>query len=364
MPNSVAPTQFIRKVKQNLMSNEIHSKDGLTLGTEVFGHHIERLLGRGGMGNVYLATQKSLNRQVALKVLHPQRLRNPAAVDNFLREARAAGQLNHPNLVTVHDVLVDPDRKLYCYSMEYVQGITATQLVHSQGVLNRSKALHLIYLVAKALGHAHKHEIVHRDVKPDNILVMQNGTAKLLDLGLAHELIEQPPEAGSRVLSLVGTPEFSAPEQHRNPKRAVPASDVYSLGATLFFLLVGRPPHQGDTIIDLIVRVATETPSYPSTIPTECRHLLDLMLAKRLPDRLSDGDAVVDALNEISHGRLPKLKPGASLRMNDSNSDDYVEGFENADTEQHLSIPHKDGNPPPSPSPRITPRRRRISRRR
>ena len=153
------------------MSTEINTtQDGLPAGTELFGYEIERLLGRGGMGNVYLATQKSLDRKVALKVLHPHRLRNPAAVESFLREARAAAQLAHANLVAVHDVHAEPERKLYCYSMEYVEGITASRLLQTQGVLKRSQALHLIYQMAKALGHAHRHGLVHRDIKPDNIL--------------------------------------------------------------------------------------------------------------------------------------------------------------------------------------------------
>lgn len=346
------------------MSTEIHPKDGLPPGTEIFGYEIERLLGRGGMGNVYLAKQKSLDRQVALKVLHPQRLRNPTSVDSFLREARAAAQLSHANLVAVHDVHADPERKLYCYSMEYVQGITTSRLVQTQGVLKRSQALHLTYQVAKALGHAHRHGLVHRDIKPDNILVTQNGSAKLLDLGLVRDRFEQSAETGSRVLSLVGTPEYSAPEQHRNPKQAVPASDVYSLGATLFFLFVGRPPFAGDTVIDLIVRVATEQLSYPNGVPTDCRRLLDLMLAKRPADRLYDGDAVVEALKGLSEGRQPTLHPDG---FNEGGTTDLGEGdedFEDAETEGDISATELPAQPQAGDSSRSSVRRPRITRRR
>ncbi len=309
----------------------------LAPGTDINGYIIEHLLGRGGMGNVYLATQISLDRKVALKILHPNRLRNPKAIESFLREARAAAQLNHPNLVSVHDVFAIEDKQLYCYSMEHVEGITASQLVQSQGVLKRSQALHIIYQISKALGQAHRQGLVHRDVKPDNILVSSNGTAKLLDLGLVRDRIMQSPETGSRVLSIVGTPEYSSPEQHRNPKQAVPSSDVYSLGATLYFLLVGRPPMNGDTVIDLIVRVATEPVTYPATVPVDCRHLLDLMLAKRPSERLYDGDAVVEALRAISEGRIPVLHPEGFNDGGTTDIGDIDQEFEDAETEGDMS---------------------------
>ncbi len=321
------------------MSGEIPQPSELASGTEVFGYVIDRLIGRGGMGNVYLAKQTSLDRQVALKVMHPQRLRAAGAAERFLGEARAAAKLNHPNLVAVHDVMADPERKLYAYSMEFVPGTTAAKLVMAQGTLKRAQALHLTFQVAKALAHAHKHGLTHRDVKPDNILIAQNGSAKLLDLGLVHDRIQGHGETtGSRVLSIVGTVEFSAPEQHRNPRQAVPASDVYSLGATLFYLLSGRPPYNGDTIIDLIVRVATEPLSYPAAIPSDCRRLLDLMLAKRPADRLADGDAVVEALKAIAEGRAPAIDGGTEDgTTTDLGADEDDEGFEDAETEGGIS---------------------------
>lgn len=327
------------------MSGEIPQPAELAPGTEVFGYVIDRLIGRGGMGNVYLAKQTSLDRQVALKVMHPQRLRSPGAAERFLNEARAAAKLNHPNLVAVHDVMADPERRLYAYSMEFVPGTTAAKLVVAQGPLKRAQALHLTFQVAKALAHAHKQGLIHRDVKPDNILIIpgdstKSGSAKLLDLGLVHDRIQGQGEVtGSRVLSIVGTVEFSAPEQHRNPRQAVPASDVYSLGATLFYLLSGRPPFNGDTIIDLIVRVATEPLSYPAAIPSDCRRLLDLMLAKRPADRLADGDAVIEALKALAEGRVPAIDGGSSAgTTTDLGADDEDdEGFEDAETEGGIS---------------------------
>jgi serine/threonine protein kinase len=338
--------------------------DQLSAGTELFGYRIERLLGRGGMGNVYLAQQKSLDRQVALKVLHPHRLRRAGAVDGFIREAQAAAQLNHPNLVAVHDVHADPARNVYCYAMEYVAGISATKLLSNQGLLKRPQALHIIYQVAKALAHAHRAGLVHRDVKPDNILVTSNATAKLLDLGLVRDRIDNSGEAGPRVLSIVGTPEFAAPEQHRNPKQAVPASDVYSLGATLYFLFTGRPPFTGETVIDLIVRVATEPVTYPTAIPGDCRRLLDLMLARRPAERLYDGEAVVEALKSIAEGRAPSLHAGEASAgtTTDLGADGGDDVFEDAETEGGISatdLPSDASEPT-----RQSARRPRVRRRR
>lgn len=276
-------------------------------GTELFGYRLGAQIGKGGMGTVYRATQLSLHREVALKVLHPSRIRNPQQVESFLREARTAGKLNHPHLVMVHDAHADADRGLYCYTMELVPGITASRLVQSKGPLPRTTALHLTYQIAKALGHAHRHGMVHRDVKPDNVLVTANNVAKLLDLGLVRDRLENlhQPASGSRLLTLVGTPEYSAPEQSRNPAHASPASDVYSLGAVLHFLLVGRPPFAGETVIDLIVRAATEPLELPVNMTEDCRALLQIMLAKNPDDRYGDGDEVVAALEAMAKGQPP-----------------------------------------------------------
>jgi serine/threonine protein kinase len=330
-------------------------------GVAIFGYVIEKMLGKGGMGTVYLARQTSLDRQVAIKLLHSSRLKNPTAVASFMREAQSAGKLNHPNLVAVHDVHVDEQLGLYCYSMEYVPGVTAAKLVASQGPLKRAQALHITFQIAKALGHAHRNQLVHRDVKPDNVLVTTNGTAKLLDLGLVRDRIEQSGDQ-SRILSIVGTPEFTAPEQHRNPKAAVPASDVYSLGATLYYLLTGRPPFTGDTIIDLIVRAAMEPITYPAGVPADCRRLLDLMLAKRPAERLYDGDAVVEALKGISEGRLPTLHPqgSSSGTTTDLGADD--ESFEDSETEGDIEVDEVRGALDPETS--VSGRRRAVRRRR
>jgi serine/threonine protein kinase len=319
-------------------------RDVLDPGHELFGYRIEKTIGKGGMGTVYLATQLSLNRPVALKVLHPSRVKNTADAEAFFQEAAAAARLSHPNLVAVHDLQHDPSLHLYCYSMECVEGRTLSQLVAEQGPLKRNVALHYIYQAAGALAHAHKHDFVHRDVKPDNLLVTSKQVVKLLDLGLAYNRIgglHSGGGGGSRRLVLIGTPDYAAPEQCRNPDVSDPASDVWSLGATFHFLLTGRPPFAGCTVIDLIVRASQDPLVVPEGITPDCAALLELMLHKDPERRLGDGQEVLDALKEIAQGRMPQ----APVRGNSSETQEVV--------------PLVD-----SPVPGVRPRKRLVVRRR
>ncbi len=284
-------------------------------GCEILGYRLERVLGRGGMGTVFLATQLSLGRQVALKVLHPQKVGDPQAAAAFFAEARAAGRLTHAHLVTVHDLVMDPARGLYCYAMEYVPGGTVEALVTEDGPLTRITALGIIREIAGALAEAHRQGFIHRDVKPANILITRTGQAKLLDLGLAANRLGPLGGAsltpGGRRLSVVGTPEYMAPEQGRNPDDATPASDVWSLGATLVYLMTGKTPFAGSTVIDLIVRAAMDPLELPEDFPSDLTALLGALMAKVPGHRPRDGQAVVDLLQRLEEGQFPK--PGTTL---------------------------------------------------
>ena len=290
--------------------------DDLAPGSVLLGYVIERVLGRGGMGTVYLAKQLSLGRQVALKVLHPSRVKNPKTATEFFQEASATARLNHPNLVGVHDLKADTATGLFAFSMEYVPGLTAFQLVSQQGPLTRGPALNLIAQVASALAYAHRQGFVHRDLKPENVLVTTGNVAKLLDLGLAYNRLgalsngstaADRQQSSGRRLMIVGTPDYSAPEQSRNPEQATTASDVWGLGATLFFLLTGRTPFDGETVIDLIVRTAIEPLAWPDNVAADCRQLVELMMTKDPSQRLADGDEVLVALQQMARGDAPTL---------------------------------------------------------
>ncbi|MBI3817599.1 MAG: protein kinase [Planctomycetes bacterium] len=228
---------------------------GKTLG----GYQISGILGRGGMGIVYNATQTSLHRQVALKVLSPTLARDTKFVEMFLREARAAAQLHHPNVVTIFDV--GSDEGVHYYSMELFDGGSAEQLLKRERKLSVAKALPIARDAARALEFAESRHLLHRDVKPDNLMITAQGVAKLADLGLASGR----GEAGQLHF---GTPHFVAPEclkggpvDHR--------SDMYSLGATLYRMLTGRTPFAGTTIEEILDGVVhREAPALRTIDPT------------------------------------------------------------------------------------------------
>jgi serine/threonine-protein kinase len=199
-------------------------------------------ISRGGMGTVYRARQASTGRIVALKVLS-QRLADDAAyVERFIREARAAGKLNHRNIVQAIDA--GSDRGHYFLAMEYVNGESAAERIARIGPLDEDEAVDIARQIANGLHHAHTHGgLLHRDVKPDNILIAPDGTAKLADLGIACDVrADTEPRAGGTF----GSPEYVSPEQIRGEPDIDARTDVYSLGATLFFLLTGEPPYPGE----------------------------------------------------------------------------------------------------------------------
>lgn len=282
----------------------------LAPGTDLGGFRIERTLGRGGMGTVYLATQRSLDRPVALKVLHPARTRDPRSTMAFFDEARTAARLRHPNLVPIHEVVAEPARDIYAYAMEYVPGPTAARLVAMHGPLDRDAAFAVAVQVADALAAAHAAGLVHRDVKPDNLILDPAGPVRLLDLGLAYNRLGgSVASGGSRRFALVGTPEFAAPEQLRTPDAAGPASDVYSLGATLFALRTGRPPFSGATLIDLVVNICCADPVFPDGLDAPTRELLRTLFDKDPEERPRDGAAAVAAIRAAQQGRSPTAAP-------------------------------------------------------
>ncbi len=211
---------------------------GRTSGFKVDRYLLLDLIGQGGMGRVYLARDTRLNRRVALKILAPERVNNPRAVARFQREARVGAQLQHENLVRIYDFGEANGR--YFLVMEFIEGKTIGQLISEQGPMPPATASRLARQVALGLGHAHSKGLIHRDVNPYNIMVTNDGTAKLADLGLAIDLTE-----GDRVTregATVGTFDYVAPEQARHSHSADIRSDIYSLGCTLYHMLTGQVP--------------------------------------------------------------------------------------------------------------------------
>src|ERR1043166_8607431 len=218
-------------------------------------YRIERELGRGGMGAVYLARDIKLDRPVALKVLPAGYAASPALRERFLRETRLAASFSHPNIVPVYAVEEADD--LLAFVMSYVEGESLTERVKRAGPIGARDTVRLLQDVGYALAYAHGRGIVHRDIKPDNIMIERaTGRAMVMDFGIARVIAA--PEAAAvegltRIGEVVGTPEYMSPEQATGD-RVDGRSDLYALGLTAWFALTGRPPITGDTTGKLLAR--------------------------------------------------------------------------------------------------------------
>ncbi|HEV7489230.1 MAG TPA: protein kinase [Rhodanobacteraceae bacterium] len=259
---------------------------------EIKGYRLLRQLGRGGMATVYLAVQESVDREVALKVMSPALLADPNFGERFLREAKIAARLHHRHVVGIHDVGRDGD---YHYmAMEYLAG---GPVLHKDGNSRPVPfALRVIREIATALDYAHKKGFVHRDVKPDNILLRDDGSSALTDFGIARAL--DPAARMTQTGAVVGTPHYMSPEQARG-KSIDGRSDLYSLGVVLYELLVGRVPYQADDSLAVgIMHISQPVPVLPDEI-ISLQPLIARMLAKQPEDRFQDGQEIALAIGEL-----------------------------------------------------------------
>jgi serine/threonine protein kinase len=282
------------------------------------GYRVVKELGRGGMGAVYLAEQVSLDRPVALKIMNAEWGSDPAFVARFTREAYAAAQLTHHNIVQIYDF--GKQREINYFSMEFVDGQSLGQLVKKQGKLDVEQAVGLALQAARGLRFAHDRGMVHRDIKPDNLMLNTQGIVKVADLGLvktpgADEILANPARQGggvpaggtkltnvTRVGLAMGTPAYMSPEQAKNAAGVDQRADIYSLGCTLYVMLTGRPPFQGTTVMEIISKHATAPLVPPDTIvkrvPKELSAIIQKMVAKRPEDRYADMGEVAKALED------------------------------------------------------------------
>ena len=276
------------------------------------GYEVIKVLGKGGMGAVLLGRQISLDRKVALKVMHERIAQNPGFVARFTREAYAAAQLTHHNVVQIYDI--GEDRGRHFFSMEFVPGQSLMDLVKEKGKLSAEAAVGYVLQAARGLRYGHNQGMVHRDIKPDNLMVNDEGIVKVADLGLVKlpsgELPEQAgavPDAGgegnsnlTRAGSVMGTPAYMAPEQARDSASVDQRADIYSLGCTLYVLLTGKPPFEGKTALEVISKHQTEPIIPPEVVvkrvPKALSAILLKMMAKRPEDRFQTMDDVIAAL--------------------------------------------------------------------
>lgn len=265
-----------------------------------------RLLGSGGMGVVWLVEHAVMGRQVALKIIRPGFLARPGAAERFGREVRAAAQLNHPNIAVAYDA--DEAGGVQFLVMEYVPGETLLEVV-KRGPLPVAEACRTARDAARGLAHAHAAGLVHRDVKPGNLIRAAGGAVKILDFGLVAREAEADGLTGENVV--VGTPDYIAPEQATDARAGDARSDVYSLGCTLYHLLSGRVPYPSRwAILKLDAhRDLTMSPDPIPGLPERLAAVLAQMLAKNPADRYQTADAAADALNDfcVTLTELPRL---------------------------------------------------------
>ncbi|HTU17229.1 MAG TPA: serine/threonine-protein kinase [Gemmataceae bacterium] len=259
------------------------------------GYRLLRQLGEGGMGAVYLGYNEGRDQKVAIKVLADHLANNQAYIDRFYREAKSGALLNHPNIVRTLNVGQDQATGKYYLVLEFVEGQTAQALLDKQGSLALGDAMHIALDVARALEHAHSRSIVHRDIKPDNILITRSGVSKLVDLGLARRLDEASHLTAAR--QGFGTTYYMPYEQAINAKYADGRSDIYALGATLYHFVTGSVPFGGDNHLEVIEKknqgAFTPASKLNATVPPVLDHILSRMLAREPRDRYQTASELI-----------------------------------------------------------------------
>lgn len=273
-------------------------------------YHLERELGRGGMGTVYLARELELDRLVALKVLPSDVAADPALRDRFLRESRTAASFSHPNIVPVY--AVEEQEDVLAFAMGYVEGESLAERVTKTGPLPVRDAVRLMHDVAYALAYAHGRGTVHRDIKPDNIMLDRaTNRALVMDFGVARRRDDASAAAGlTRVGEVVGTPEYMSPEQATGDV-VDGRSDLYSLGLVMWFALTGKTAMGGDTAPRVLMRQLTEAlppiRSVRSDVPPALAEAVDRCVAKAPAERFADAGALATVLDdaELASPEIP-----------------------------------------------------------
>jgi hypothetical protein len=278
-------------------------------------YRVLKLLGVGGMGSVYQAEHRLMERPVALKTISRHLTEDSAAVERFQREMRTAARLAHPNIVTAHDA--EQAHGLHFLVMEYVDGMSLDRVVAQRGPLPAGEAASYIRQAALGLQHAHERGMVHRDIKPHNLMRDRDGHVKILDFGLARFFSESKPvTALTQTGTVMGTPDYIAPEQARDARAADVRSDIYSLGCTFYFLLTGRPPFADGSVLQKLMAHVERAPR-PLTeirgdIPAALARVVERMMAKDPAHRFQTPGEVAAALSAFAAGPPPGSGVGAA----------------------------------------------------
>ncbi len=329
MPASKAehgsPLKYGDQIKIGDTVLEVVDEKAEPIDIDIPGYQILEKCGSGGMGVVYKAKQLSMDRIVALKVLNERYSVNNEFVDRFIREARAAGKLNHPNVIHVHDISRANGR--HYFSMEFIDGSSIKELLRAEKKIGYDKALDIILQCAKALEFAHENNIVHRDVKPDNIMVTRESIVKIADLGIAKTFEEAAPSAKEH-RRVMGTPHYMAPEQALG-KTIDHRVDIYSLGATFYHMLTGTTPFSGSTAHEILkAHIQESLPAIQELnpeVPDPVCFVIERMMAKLPEKRYANMSKVIEDIERVQSGvvaGIDRIEAGDSTIMRAVSSQD------------------------------------------
>ena len=320
---------------------------------------LERL-GSGGMGSVYLCEHKLMRRRVAVKVLPTAKAADPSSLDRFYREARAVAALDHPNIVHAYDI--DQDEQLHFLVMEHVDGASLQEIVKKSGPLPVLRACHYIRQSALGLHHAHEAGLVHRDIKPGNILVDRSGLVKILDMGLARFFNDEEDILTKKYdENVLGTADYLAPEQALDSHSVDIRADIYSLGATFYFMLTGRTPFGEGTVAQKLLWHQNRQPKlvaeFRNDVPTQVLAIINKMMAKEADKRYQTPMEVANVLAPFTQipigpppeSEMPNLSPAATGVMMSDGSTDNTAVTKN-DAGSSPKALHGMTKPPSSPS--------------
>jgi eukaryotic-like serine/threonine-protein kinase len=302
---------------------------------QIPGYQLMDKLGQGRMGTVYKARQISMNRLVAVKVLHSRLASNREFLDRFRREAHLAARCSSNNVVQAIDV--GSAGNTHYFVMEFVEGRTVRQEIDNGKVYKEREALEIILQVTQALDHAHRRGLVHRDVKPGNIILTTEGVVKLADLGLARDTSDRATVRAEKGV-LVGTPYYIAPEQIEGRDDIDIRVDLYALGATLYHMVTGQPPFPGkdvDAILDAHLEAELTPPDHINrALSAGLGEVAEFLLAKDPDDRYRSPAELIIDLDCLLKGEAPRL---ARQRMRASMLDDLADGEEDEEQEERTT---------------------------